>query len=180
MQASGEQPPVERWALLVYTVPATPSRKRAAVWREVKRLGAHYLRDGVCALPDTGAARAGLEALADRVVALGGQAAVVREGRLPAATAAALLIELAQARRAEYSEVATAAAALLRHLRQEADHHALGRVERAGLAGDLGRLERWLAQIQARDYLGDGDTTAVATTLAACRATLEDQRSGVA
>src|SRR5215211_583708 len=75
------------WTVLVYTVPAQPTRKRATVWREVKRLGALYLRDGVCALPDTVAARSGLQALADRVQELEGQATVVWEARLSAATA---------------------------------------------------------------------------------------------
>jgi hypothetical protein len=38
--------------LLIYSVPAEPSRKRAYVWREVKKLGAIYLRDGVCIQPE--------------------------------------------------------------------------------------------------------------------------------
>ena len=40
------------WLLLIYTVPAEPSRKRAAIWRELKKVGAPYLRDGVCILPE--------------------------------------------------------------------------------------------------------------------------------
>ena len=40
------------WLLLVYTVPAEPSRLRAAVWRDLKKAGAVYLRDGVCVLPE--------------------------------------------------------------------------------------------------------------------------------
>ena len=97
------------WALLIYTVPATPSRKRAAVWREVKRLGAIYLRDGVCVLPDTASARDGLEALSQRVVELGGQSAVVWQAQLAACAADALLAEFAQAREAEYADIVAAA-----------------------------------------------------------------------
>ncbi|MGH2561215.1 MAG: Chromate resistance protein ChrB, partial [Thermomicrobiales bacterium] len=40
------------WALLIYVLPSHPSRLRAAVWRDVKRAGAVYLRDGACALPE--------------------------------------------------------------------------------------------------------------------------------
>jgi hypothetical protein len=163
------------WVLLIYTVPATPTRKRAAVWREVKRLGALYLRDGVCALPDTDAARAGLTGLAERVGELGGQATVAREAQLDAAAAAALDGEWRSARVAEYDEVARAAADLLRHIQEESTHHAFGRAERTSLSGDLGRLERWLDQVVGRDYRRQGDPAAIARTLADCRAALSGQ-----
>ena len=73
--------------------------------------------------------------------------------------------------------VLTAAAGLLHHLKQEAQHHGLERAERISLQADLNRLERWLAQIAARDYLGDGDPEPVSATLAACRATLDQQEA---
>jgi len=183
-QASTDRPRADaappRWALLVYTVPATPSRKRAAVWREVKRLGALYLRDGVCALPDTPPARAGFEALAARVQAFDGQATVVWEAMLSPATAQSLREDIRHAREAEYAEVADAVAVLHRHLEQEAAHHAFGRGELAGLNGDLGRLHRWLDQIVGRDYLLDGDPGPIVAALAACRKMLAEQTAGVA
>src|ERR671926_528305 len=101
--------PTQVWALLIYRVPASPSRKRATVWREVKRLGALYLRDGVCALPDAHAARAGLAALAERVEDLGGQATLAWDAHLSAGAAEALFAEWERARQIEYAEVAEAA-----------------------------------------------------------------------
>ena len=56
------------WLLLIYRVPAEPSRKRAFVWRELKKVGAVYLRDGVCVLPDQAATRAGLRQVAERML----------------------------------------------------------------------------------------------------------------
>jgi hypothetical protein len=161
--------------LLIYTVPAQPTRKRAAVWREVKRLGALYLRDGVCALPATDAARAGLESLAERVRELGGEATLARAAQLDAAAAEALDGEWRRARAAEYDEVARAAAGLLDHIQEESAHHGFGRAELTSLTGDLGRLERWLDQVVGRDYLRKGDPAAIARTLAACRAALSGQ-----
>src|SRR3954468_8303399 len=101
--------PSSDWTLLIYTVPASPSRKRAAVWREVKRLGAIYLRDGVCGLPDVESARTGLQVLSERVADLGGQSTLVWQAHLSSASAAALRADLAQARQAEYAEVGAAA-----------------------------------------------------------------------
>jgi hypothetical protein len=161
------------WALLVYTVPASPSRKRAAVWREVKRLGAIYLRDGVCALPDVDSARAGLDALSERIVELGGQSTMVYHAQLAPTAADALLAQVAQARRVEYDEIGAAAAELLHHLEREAQHHDFDRAELVSLLADLKRLERWLAQIAARDYLHHDDPARVTASLGACRAELE-------
>jgi hypothetical protein len=176
----GDGAAVEQWTLLVYTVPSTPSRKRAAVWRAVKRLGALYLRDGVCVLPDTPQARVGLEGLAAQVAAEDGDATLVWDARLPAPTARTLQAELRRARQAEYAEVADTATALRLHLRHEGEHRPFRRAELAGLMADLSRLDRWLAQIAARDYLHDGDASTVAVSLAACRAALTEQVAGTA
>ncbi len=171
-ESDGEQTAL-RWVLLIYTVPASPTSKRAAVWREVKRLGALYLRDGVCALPDTAAARSGLEALAERVQDLGGQDTVAWDAHLSRARAEELQAELIRLRQAEYAEVAEAGAALLKHIQDEAVHHDFDRAARTIIAGDLGRLERWLDQVVARDYLQAGDPASTRAVLAACRAELE-------
>ncbi len=175
-EQSNDLPP-RAWVLLIYTVPAAPTSKRAAVWREVKRLGALYLRDGVCALPDTDPARTGLEALAGRVQELGGQASVAWGAHLSHATAETLLAELTRARHAEYGEVAEAATDLLQHIKKEAGHHSFDRSVRVSLVGDLGRLQRWLEQIVARDYLQVGAPAPIALTLTACRAELERHTS---
>jgi hypothetical protein len=171
LSPNGEHPAA--WTLLFYTLPASPTRKRAAVWREVKRLGALYLRDGVCVLPDTQAARGNLEALAERVHELGGQGTLIWSAQLSPASATALHAEFVEARQAEYREVTDAALELLQHMRAEAAHHSFGRAVRLSLGGDLGRLERWLQQIIARDYLQVGDPCAVAETLADCRRELQ-------
>jgi hypothetical protein len=144
-------------------VPAKPSRKRATVWREVKRLGALYLHDGVAVLPDTAATRAGFERLAERIEALDGQATLIWEARISSPTAA------------EYAEVETALAALDEHVGREALHRHFSRQELVGLAKDLSRLERWLEQVAARDYLGDSDGTQAAAALVKCRAALARQ-----
>jgi len=163
----------ERWVLLIYTVPASPTSKRAAVWREIKRLGAMYLRDGVCVLPDTTDARAGLEALAARINALGGQSTLVRDAYLSTSTADDLRDELARERRAEYTEVAEATTGLQRYIREETSHHALDQAARASISGDIRRLRRWLEQVRARDYLHAGDATQTLALLTACSAELE-------
>src|ERR671934_105511 len=96
--------PSPAWLLLIYSLPAEPSRLRVRVWRELRRAGAVTLRDGVCALPDRPRGRAWA-----LVLELGGAASVARGARLDAASAAALRAQLASARAEEYAEVAAEA-----------------------------------------------------------------------
>jgi hypothetical protein len=44
---------VTPWILLAYKVPPEPAKKRIALWRKIKTLGAVYLQNGVCLLPKT-------------------------------------------------------------------------------------------------------------------------------
>src|SRR3712207_3870055 len=71
------------WLLLVYTLPSTPSRLRAGVWRDLKKVGAVYLRDGVAVLPARDKTRVGLGMIAAKVEELGGEVVLVEGARLP-------------------------------------------------------------------------------------------------
>src|ERR671930_573560 len=51
-----------RWTVLVVRLPADPSRHRVAVWRELRRVGALSLGQGVWAAPATPAFTAGRQA----------------------------------------------------------------------------------------------------------------------
>ena len=43
----------QNWLLLTYKVPPEPAKKRIALWRKLKGMGAVYLQNGVCLLPKT-------------------------------------------------------------------------------------------------------------------------------
>ena len=140
------------WLLLIYTVPAEPSRKRAHVWREVKKLGAVYLRDGVCLLPQTAETLAAAEALARKVEEFEGQATVVSHAHLDQGRAEEAVRQFQSARGDEYAEIAREAERLLQHVTRETEHRAFTFAELEELEQDLGKLRRWYAQVQQRDY----------------------------
>src|SRR5688500_6070286 len=76
------------WLLLIYSVPSQPSRLRAAVWRDLKKAGAVYLRDGVAVLPARPETTATFREIAARIVESGGEGTLVEGARLPAERAA--------------------------------------------------------------------------------------------
>ena len=161
-----------RWLLLVYTVPAQPTRKRAFIWRLLKKLGAVYLRDGICVLPDRPGTRAGLSAVADKIGEFGGQATLATEAQLDPATIEVVRRQAQQARRAEYTAVVDAGSALVSHIRRETRHRDLGPSELELLENDLVKLRRWRDQIRARDYFSAEAGTEAEDVLTECRAAL--------
>lgn len=156
------------WLFLIYTVPAEPSRKRAFVWREVKKVGAVYLRDGVCVLPEQEATQGAFQAIAAKIQEFGGQATLVRGARLEADRAEAVIRQLRAARTEEYGELRCEAEGLLEHVRQETEHREFTFAELEELEADLGKLWRWYVQVRARDYFGAEPADGVETLLRQC------------
>jgi DNA-binding transcriptional regulator PaaX len=140
------------WLLLIYTVPSQPSRKRAAVWRELKKAGAVYLRDGVAVLPERPETHAIFRAIATKVEEFGGQATLVTAARLDSVRAAAVVVQAQASRTEEYAEIAREAELLLAHTERERTHRELSFTELEEIKEDLGKLRRWADQVRARDH----------------------------
>lgn len=146
----------QRWTLLIYTVPSQPSRKRATVWRELKKLGAVYLRDGVAVLPAMPETTAALRRIAAAVAEFDGLATVVAAAQLDEQRSATLIAQCTAERAAEYAEAIREAETLLAYVAREAEHRAFTRDELATLERDVGKLTQWATQIRARDYFMAG------------------------
>jgi hypothetical protein len=163
------------WLLLIYTVPAKPTRKRAFIWREVKKIGAVYLHDGVCALPQRPETLAAVEAIASRVREFEGETTVVTGARFDADRSQAVIAAFQSARSDEYAEVMREAERLLEHIARETAHRDFTFAELEELEQDLAKLKRWRDQVQARDYFPDASTTeSTEQVLARCDAALAE------
>jgi hypothetical protein len=156
------------WLLLIYTVPAEPSRKRAFIWRELKKVGAVYLRDGVCALPDVPDSTSALRAVAAKIQEFGGEATLVEGARLEEPRSDWLVRRSRESRAAEYADIGREAERLLEHVARETEHREFTFAELEGLEADLGKLKRWTAQVRERDYFGDGVDTHLQALLDRC------------
>jgi hypothetical protein len=161
------------WLLLIYTVPAQPSRKRATVWREIKKLGAVYLRDGVCVLPERPDALSSLQILAARIEEMDGQAFVVQGGQMDADRDEALRQQFQAARADEYAEISREAEQLLAHVARETEHREFTYPEMEELEQDLGKLKRWTDQVHARDYFSEPSYAGAEGLLQRCDGALE-------
>ena len=162
------------WVLLIYTVPSEPSRKRAAVWRALKKAGVVYLRDGVCVLPGGEATVATVREIAAKIDAFGGEATVIEDVRLDAERAAAIEEQGRAARAAEYAEIAREAEGFLAHVAWEREHREFTFAEVEELEADAAKLRRWTEQVRARDYSGLYTAHPLDELLGRCEAALDD------
>ncbi|MPZ16083.1 MAG: hypothetical protein GEU73_16955 [Chloroflexi bacterium] len=156
------------WILLIYTIPSEPARLRVSIWRELKTVGAVYLRNGVCALPQREDTREAFWAVAAKVEALGGRATVAEGARLASDDEELVIQASRQARTEEYRDLAREAEALLDHVRRETEHRAFGKHELAQLAGDVGKLKRWGEQVRTRDHFSAPGSETIAALLRQC------------
>jgi hypothetical protein len=149
---------------------------RAAIWRQLKQLGAIYLRDGVCVLPAEPSLRTRLAAVADKVRDFGGDATLAEHAELDAQTAQRVRQQSREARQLEYLAVRESSAALSTHIRLESRHRDLRPGELRDLASDLAKLRRWLAQISARDYFSADGAHAAGQAIDTCTEELTTAR----
>ena len=161
-----------RWLLLVYTVPSEPSRNRAFIWRELKKVGAPYLRDGVCILPQRSDTLGQARAIVAKVEEFGGEATLVTEATLDPSRSAALVEQFRAARADEYREIGVEADRLLEHIAREVEHRQFTYTELEELEADLNKLRRWTEQVLSRDYFGNGPPESLQEAFKRCESAL--------
>jgi hypothetical protein len=150
-QPTSEQP-THGWLLISISTAGAPASLRTQVWRRLRSLGALYLQQSVCLLPDRPEVTRAVHRLVDRVHHDGGSARLLRIVLPQPAEQAAVTADFQAARDAEYAELLERLPELERELAHE---RARGRTTYAEVEeseADLERFRSWLAKIAARDY----------------------------
>jgi G3E family GTPase len=157
-----------RWLLVSITTGADASL-RVRVWRQLRKLGAVYLQNSVCLLPESGAVSQTVQRLAARVNGSGGRARVLHTTFTDAAEQAGIVAEQRADRDTEYGEVLERTPEFLAEIAHEIARGRATYAEVEESEADLERFEKWLASITARDYFQAGDGQAARDAVQACR-----------
>jgi hypothetical protein len=161
----------QEWLLLVYRIPAEPTRLRATVWRRLKSLGAVYLQNSAAALPaGTGAERA-LRRLRREIVEMDGTAVLLS---CSAMVGGQDVFELFQsARDSEYAEILDKCVDFHAGLEKEyaAYHFTYGELEENEV--ELVKLRNWYEKVKARDVYDAPKRAATSQALDGCGNALE-------
>jgi hypothetical protein len=166
-----------RWLLLVYRVPAEPTRLRSGVWRRIKGLGAIYLQNSVAGLPYGVAAERAFRTLRKEIAEMGGTAYLLSTHAL--AGESDLEKAFNAARDDEYEEIVDRCEDFLGQIEKEyrAEHFTYAELEEND--EDLKKLRNWLEKVRSRDVLGASGKDAALVALRRCETVLDEYATRV-
>ena len=142
------------WLLISASTGNASASLRVTVWRRLRGLGALYLQQSVCLLPDLPPVAASVAELRERVLREGGAMRVLPIAVPDADVVAELVAELNTARDAEYDDLLERLPALHEELDIERRRGRATYEEVEENEIDLDRFRTWAAKIAARDYFG--------------------------
>ena len=140
------------WELLIYRLPTQPSRARVAVWRELRRLGALPLQQGVVVLPIAGELAARVSDIAGRIEAEGGTSYRFRLRDLDDAQDTRLRAEWNALREQEYAEIVEECETkFAKEVEFEIFRGNFTAGEAEEIEADLEKIRTWFARVSERD-----------------------------
>ncbi|MGX1806141.1 Chromate resistance protein ChrB [Nocardia sp. NPDC055321] len=149
-----ESSPAVRWIVLLVKMPADPSRHRVAVWRELRRVGALPLGQGVWAAPDVPVFAAGIARALELADKAGGETISLQAAGASAADAARFEALFTAARAEDWAEFLADCGKYEAELDKEIRNAKFTLAELDEEEQSLERLRRWHRDIKARDVFG--------------------------
>ncbi len=144
----------EGWLLIAVSTGSATASLRVFVWRKLRGLGALYVQQSACLLPDRPEVRRQLQRLLHRVAREGGQGRLLRLRLVDEDERRAVVAELQAARDAEYADLLERLPSFFAELEMETARGRASYVEVEESEADLTRFRNWAKKIEQRDYFG--------------------------
>jgi hypothetical protein len=161
------------WLLLIYKVPPEPAKKRVALWRRLKGMGAVYLQNGVCLLPKTDDHVRHLKMLENDIGEVSGEAVILETVALDRSQEEKVLARFKADRDEEYREFLAKCADFDAEIAKETEarHFTYAELEENDV--DLKKLQGWLDKIRKLDFYSAPLANESEARLRECEATLD-------
>jgi hypothetical protein len=149
MEPAGSE---DAWLLVAVSTAGGADSLRVHVWRRLRGLGAVYVQQSVCLLPDRPSVAGAVRKLLDKVRAEGGTARCLHIRLSDPVERGELIGEFRQAVTVEYGEVLQRLPAFFTGIETGTAKGRTTFAEVEESEADLARFEAWVARIAARDY----------------------------
>jgi hypothetical protein len=162
------------WLLLTYKVPPEPAKKRVALWRRLKGMGAVYLQNGVCVLPKTDDHVRRLKMLENDIAEARGESVILETVALDQTQEGKVITRFKAERDDAYEEFIDKCDDFEREVAKEveANHFTYAELEENDV--DLKKLQGWLTKIRKLDFYGAERSAEAEERLKGCEAVLDD------
>ena len=164
----------QAWLVLTYKVPAEPAKRRIALWRKLKALGAVYLQSGVCVLPKVEAHVRRLKLLQNEIAAMDGDAVLLETVGLDRAQEQKVIARFSSERNEAYQEFISRCEDFEAEIAKERGIGKFTYAEVEENEEDLSKLQVWLEKIVRLDFYGASLRAEAEERLARCAALLDD------
>lgn len=166
--------PTKDWLMLTYKVPSEPAKRRIALWRKLKALGAVYLQNGVCMLPKTSEHLRRLRVLEREIADMGGEAILLETTSLDQAQTDKVIARFMAERDEAYAEFISRCDDFEAEIAKEraADKFIYAEVEEN--EEDLAKLRTWLEKITRLDFFDAPLRAEAEARLTRCAEILDD------
>lgn len=164
----------QAWLLLTYKVPAEPAKRRIALWRKLKALGAVYLQSGVCLLPKVESHVRRLKLLQNEIAAMEGDAVLLESAGLDRVQEQKVIARFSGERNEAYQEFISRCDDFEAEITKERGIGKFTYAEVEENEEDLTKLQAWLEKIVRLDFYGASLRAAAEERLARCSALLDD------
>lgn len=161
------------WLLLTYKVPPEPARKRIALWRKIKGLGAVYLQNGICVLPKTDEHLRRLKIIENEIAQMGGEAVLLETAALDRTQQQKVFARFNVDRNEAYREFIERCEGFEAEITRETAAGKLTFAELEENDEDLKKLRTWFDKIRNLDFHGAPLADEAAKRLAGCAALLD-------
>jgi hypothetical protein len=167
--------PAHRFLLLVYAMPAKPTAGRVAVWRLLKKVGAVYLQDSVCVVPDKGALRRMLRPALDRIDESQGRYHLLPLRALPAEEEAKLVQLFVDQTAKHYAEIVeNCEVDFVKEIEFEHFRENYTYEEAEEIRMEFEKICTWFDRVQERDWFGAPNAGEARDWLRRCESLLEE------
>lgn len=163
----------QNWLLLTYKVPAEPAKKRIALWRKLKGMGAIYLQNGVCLLPKTDDHVRRLKIIENEIHEMVGDSVLLETIALDRSQEEKVVARFKADRDEEYEEFLDKCKDFEAEIAKEtaANHFTYAELEENDV--DLKKLQSWLEKIHKLDFYGATLASEAQQRLIACEVLLD-------
>jgi len=163
----------QNWLLLTYKVPAEPAKKRIALWRKLKGMGAIYLQNGVCLLPKTDDHVRRLKIIENEIHEMAGDSVLLETIALDRSQEEKVVARFKADRDEEYEEFLDKCKDFEAEIAKEtaANHFTYAELEENDV--DLKKLQSWLEKIHKLDFYGATLASEAQQRLIACEVLLD-------
>ncbi|MDM4859379.1 chromate resistance protein ChrB (plasmid) [Escherichia coli] len=163
----------QNWLLLTYKVLPEPAKKRIALWRKLKGMGAVYLQNGVCLLPKTDDHTRRLKIIENEINEMAGDSVLLETVALDRAQEDKVIASFKADRDEEYKELLGKCADFEAEIAHETEvqHFTYAELEENDV--DLKKLLSWLEKIAKLDFYGATLAAEAAERLKGCEALLD-------